>query len=1273
MESLDPYIAHDRRQAMARGAQLPDRASGAALFADISGFTPLTEALVRAFGPQRGAEELARQLNLIYDALIDQVEQYRGSVLGFSGDAITCWFDDAGADAMEGPLAPAALRATAAALAMQRAIQTPSSITGAGGVALAIKAAVTAGAVRRFLIGATDIQIIDVLAGETVQRLAAAEHQAEKGEVLIDEPAAALLGEQVSILAWRDDQDSGARFASVGALTTPVAATPWPSLAPDALSDDATRPWLLPPVYARLASGMGEFLTELRPAAALFLRFGGIDYDGDEQAQPKLDGYIQRAQRILARYDSFLLQLTIGDKGSYFYAAFGAPLAHEDDTVRAVAAALELRDLRMPFITDVQIGISQGRMRTGAYGSATRRIYGVLGDDVNMAARLMQHAAPGQALASQTVLGATANAFDWEAQEPLRVKGKAQPVTVFRLIAAQERRSFRLHEPKYALPMVGRAAELALIERTLELALLGRGQIVGITAEAGMGKSRLLAEAIRLTRRRQVLGYGGECQSYGANASYLVWHAIWRSFFALDGSWPAAEQIQALERQLIEIDPALLPRLPLLGAILNLTIGDNELTEKFDAKLRKESLEALLVDCLRARARATPLLLVLEDCHWLDPLSHDLLDVIGRAIADVPVLIVLAYRPVQVQRLLAPRVAQLGHFTEVALDTLPADAIAQLVRRKLGQIYGEGAELAPGIVGQISDRAQGNPFYIEELLNYLHDRGVTPQQTAALGQIELPTSLHSLILSRIDQLSENQKTLLKVASVIGRLFRAAMLWGVYTQFGNQERARADLQALRDLDLTPLDTPEPELAYLFKHILTQEVAYETLPFAMRATLHDQIGQYIERTSADRLDQTLDLLAYHYDRSENAAKQREYALRAGEAAQAAYANAAAISYYRRVLPLLDEAERVPVLLRLGQVLELVGEWQAADGADREAVALTERLNDAAGQAQAQRALGWLLRKRGEYAEAETWMASARERFEQLGDPAGVSRVLADVGEVYRLQGRLAEARGHYDRSLALATSIADLPARRAARAHALRGAGTVVTWQGDYAAARALSEESLALRRELGDEPGVAVLLNNLGIVARFQGDLAGARRMNAESLALFRRLGDRWATGQLLNNQACVASDQGDYAEARTLLNESLFIRRQIGDRAGLALSLNTLADVVIDEGDYPAARPLLDESLAISRELGDQTALAYLVEDYAGVAAAEARPEDSLRLAGFAAALRDAIGAPLPPAELARVERMIAPAHAALPERGAQALADGRSLTLDGALALAVR
>jgi adenylate cyclase len=1266
-ESPLAYIPTDRRHALARGDDLPRRSTGAALFADISGFTPLTEALVQALGPQRGAEELLVELNRIYDALMEQLDDLRGSVLTYSGDAMTCWFDDSGDGGWdETAAAPSAVqRALACGLAMQQAMRrfAEVSIAGFGTVTLAIKVAVAVGPVVRYVVGDPTISVIDVMAGETLQRLAAAEHHAEPGDVIIDQPAADLLGDTIDIVEWRDDPDSGALFAVVGATHSAVPSDPWPALADGAVPGDLVSEWLIPPVAERLSSGMGEFLTELRPAVALFVRFEGIDYDHDHEAEQQLDQFIRSVQTILHRYDSYILQITVGDKGSYINAAFGAPVAHGDDAQRAAAAAIELRELRVPAIAAVQIGIAQGRTRAGACGGTTRRQYCVMGDVVNLSARLMQRADPDEIVADQPVRRATEANMVWEDLPPYTPKGKSQPVFPSRLVGERERQTTRLHLPDYALPVVGRQREFELIVSRAELALSGAGQIAGIVGEAGIGKSRLLAEVMRRLREREILEFGGECQSYGVNASYLVWHNIWRAFFGLDATRSVGEQIGHLERQLRDIDQRLVDRTPLLGAVVNIPIPDNELTESFDSALRKASLESLLVRCLRHRAHRTPMLLVLEDCHWLDPLSHDLLEVLGRATVDVPVMIIITYRPAVALHLEAPRISLLEHFTHVQLDDLPMDELAQLITTKLQQLYGADVEPSPELVVEMSARAQGNPFYLEELLNYLKDRGIDPQEPDALLRLDLPNSLYSLILGRIDQLTEDQRTVLKVASVIGRLFQVAMLYGVYRPPDDQGRLLQDLTTLAELDLTALDSPEPELAYLFKHVLTQEVAYETLSFATRAVLHDHIGQFIEAKFPDTIDQQLDLLAHHFDHSENMAKRREYLRRAGEAAQASSANVSAISYYERVLPLLSGRDHLDVLLEFGQVLELVGDWARAETANREALAVAELLSDVPGRARAQQALGVLDRKRGAYPAAVLWSTGARDSYEQLGDAAGMSRAIAEIGEVHRMQGRYDEARANYDHSLEIAQQDADPEQRDAASAHALKGAATVAAWHGDYQAAWALNQQSLDIRRRLADKPGVAVLLNNLGVVARFQHDLDTARRMNDESLALFREIGDQWAVGQLLNNQACVAADQGDHDVAQDLLNESLAIRRQLGDRSGMALSLNTLADVLIDIGQYLDAEPLLDESMAIDRELGDQTAIAYLIEDYAGVAAARGQYGRALRLAAFAATLREQNGVSLPPNEQERVDRMILPARQMLVGDAAErAWADGREL-----------
>ena len=1226
MEALHAYIPFDRRQSLAEGSTLSDRMQGAALFADISGFTPLTEALARELGPQRGAEELTLHLNRVYDALITQLDRYGGSVINFSGDAITCWFDRGG----DLPADLPAQRAVASALAMQEAISQLASIVIPNGqtISLAMKAAVATGSTRRFLVGDPQIQLVDTLAGSILDQLSSAEHQAQKGEVLADMETVNQLGERLQISEWRE-AGSREQFCVVRGLTCVVPAAPWPALPEGAIREELARPWLLPAVYERLRKGQGEFVAELRPNVALFLLFAGIDYDGDEQAGAKLDSFVVHVQRTLARYEASLIQLTIGDKGSYLSAAFGAPLAHEDDPVRALSAALDLRVPPFDFIRDIQIGISRGRMRTGAYGSATCRTYGMMGDDVNLSARLMQAARPGQILVNKTVCQGISEGFLWEELEPIRVKGKTEPISIYGLLGKKEQSVVRLQEPRYTLPMVGRQEELGRIELLLEEALRGRGQLVGITGEAGLGKTRLVAEVIHLANERQVTGYGGECQSYGKNISYLVWQSIWRSFFNLDPSGKLDEQTGSLERHLARIDPGLVPRLPLLGAVLNLPLPDNDLTRSFDAKLRKTSLESLLADCLRARAREQPLLIVLEDTQWLDPLSIDLLQVIGRTIASLPVLLILAYRPPQVPQEQALPVSRLANFTELELAEFSTEEAKWLIQLKLKQLSGNQSKASPELVRRLTERAEGNPFYIEELLNYLNDRGHDPNDTRALEQLELPTSLHSLILSRIDQLSESQKITLKVASVIGRLFRAAMLWGTYPQLGDEHSVVTDLDTMSKMDLVALETPEPELTYFFKHIVTQEVAYESLPFGTRAMLHEQIGRFIERAYARSLDQYIDLLAHHYYRSTDEAKKREYLLKAGEAAQRNYANSGAIDYYKRLLPLVPQKEQIPILLKLGKVLELVGEWDEAGQLYRQILEMAEEMGDRQVRAWGQAAQGELFSKQGLYPEAAAWLKDARTTFEELGDQAGVGQ--------------------------------------------SLHSAGSLAARQGDFEPARMLYEQSLEIRRQLGDKPNIGHLLNNLGILARFRGQYELSRSLHEEGLAIRREVGDKWSIANSLNNIGNLALDEDNFPEARARLEEALALLRQVGDRWAIGNALNNLGNVARAQGDYEFARSLYRESMEIIQEFGDKRALAYLLEDIGLLAALQKMPERALNLIGSASELRLEIGSPLSATEQAKIESILAPVHQMLDEIAqATAIGRGKSMGLEQAIQYAL-
>jgi adenylate cyclase len=1156
--SLDVYIPQDRRSALARGTTLPEHASGAVLFADVSGFTALTEALDRTLGSRRGAEVLTRQINAVYDALIAEVDRFGGSVISFAGDAITCWF--AGV--------PAPARACACALALQIAMQAFAVIPLPDGdtSTLELKVVITSGSTRRFLVGDPTIQLLDALAGAPLARLAVGEQLAVRGEVLIDAPTAAAISAPAQIGLWRIAPETGERFAVLHALPKPVAPQPLSGL-DRRLQDDVVQPWLLPAVYEHHQAGLGAFLTELRPAVVLFLRFSGIDFEGDPNAGAKLAAFIRRVQAILARYEGVLLQLTIGDKGNYLYAGFGAPVAHEDDAVRAARTAMDWRalPLELPFLQPLHVGISRGVLRVGAYGGISRRTYGVLGDEVNVAARLMQHAAPGEILISGRVQQALA-AFDLEPIGPISLKGMPEALPVFRLRGERER-PVRLTEPVYALPIIGRRTELDLLSEKLDLALAGHGQIVGITADAGMGKSRLVAEVIRLARQRVMRCFGGACQSYGTNTPYLVWGSVWRAFFDLDPSWPLRKQARMLEGTLEELAPERVEALPLLGPLLDLPLEENTFTRLLEPELRQSTLHALLLDCLCAAARSAAddgsgLLFVLEDLHWIDAASHDVLERIAQAIPDLPVLIVLAYRPPDPVRLQTPRIEALSHFRHIALGPLTTAEVEQVIRAKLAQLLPERkGVVTSALIARISERAQGNPFYVEELLNYLRDRGIDPQDTAAIESLDLPASLHSLILSRIDQLRSRQQAELKVASVIGRLFRFAWLHGAYPTLGDLAPLKADLDELARLELTPLDTPDPELAYLFKHIVTQEVAYDSLTAAARATLHEQLALYLEQLAGGATERYLDLLAYHYDRSDNLVKRREYLWRAGQAAGQRFANDAALDYLSRALeltPATDALARYDLLMAREEVYDRQG-VRGAQAQDLDALeALAALLDD-------------------DIRRAEIGVRRALFAY-RTGDLAGAVRLAAQAATLAEIVG---------------------------AEAITLRAYGRwawALVYQGEYEAARIQAETSLRLARALSDRQGEATALTLLGVAADSLGDYAGARIVYEQALAIQREIGDRRGEGSTLGNLGQLAWFQGQYVQSQAYAEQSLRIYREVGDQRGEALALCDLADAALIQGDVLTARSSYEHSRQIAQAIGDRvlegTTLTNLGESY---------------------------------------------------------------------------
>jgi class 3 adenylate cyclase/tetratricopeptide (TPR) repeat protein len=900
---------------------LPDRVRGAVLLADVSGFTPLTVAAARELGLQRGAEEVTHHLGRIYGSLIAQVHRYLGSVISFAGDAITCWFDqDKGR------------RATACALAMQQFMTDYASLTTPAGTAIpfGIKIAVMAGAARRFVVGSPQVQMIDVLAGRLLERMAFAEQQLDSGEVVLGAEIMGELGNLAQVETWRATPQ-GESFALVTGLAEPVPPDPWPDLPP--LAPKATRGWLLPSIRQRLVGGEALLLAELRTAIPCFLKFSGIDYDGDADACAKLDAFTRWVQTVAAHYEGHLAQLTMGDKGNCMYILFGAPVSHADDAARVVSAALELRapPAELDFVRDIQIGVSQGQMYVGSYGGPVRRTYSGLGIAVNLASRLTGQAAPGQILVSKRIADAAEGAgYTFEPLEEIQFKGIPEPLTVFAASGKRRRRMGHLLRHRPSLPMVGREAERAVLSEQLRDLQAGQSGCCIVDGEAGIGKTRLVDDLREQAQALGVVTLVGAGDAVEHTTAYYAWRSIFRALFELDEfEFPSdRDEFQQQVLAYVEGDAYLAERIPLLDVVLPLNLPDNELTAQMMGEVRAENTREVLVRVLkRAQREAGSLLLVLDDAYWLDSASWALMAAVRQRVH--PLLLVLAMRPL-VETVPAEyeqlRSAQDARY--LRLEVLPQDDIFSLVCQRL-----EARALTPGVAALIYEKAEGHPFFSEELACALHDTGLLDidaegtcclSPTAGDGEaLAFPDTIQAVITGRIDRLPPGQQVALKVASVIGRIFAFRILRAVYPGETGRPKLADYLDKLERREITLRHSPPPDLTYIFKHNITHQVAYNLMLFSHRRELHQQIARWYEQTFAQDLAPFYPLLAHHWVSAEETEKAFDYLEKAGEQALQSYVSEEAIAFFNQALALddqtgrrVDTARRARWELRLGE---------------------------------------------------------------------------------------------------------------------------------------------------------------------------------------------------------------------------------------------------------------------------------------------------------------------------------------------------------------------
>jgi class 3 adenylate cyclase/tetratricopeptide (TPR) repeat protein len=910
---LASALPMDRRLALAAGSSLPEQCAGAIVKADLSGFSSLANRLGYALGPKLGAEELASCVDGIFAAMIEQLHAYGGSIIGFAGDAVTCWFDERRGGASE--------RATAAGLGLERRVAEFGGQAARDGEPLGISArvGVAAGPARRVVVGDPSSRVVDLIIGGTVARAAAAERAAKGGEVFAAPEVVETLAPRLQAVP------AVGPFARVIALDGPVPRDSFDSALSSArLSEDALRPWHHPAVLARLLAG-DELLTDLRTAAALFVRFGGIDYDSDPEAGTRLDELVRLVQHSLDRYEAMLVDVTSDERGSYACCIVGAPVSHHDNVLRAVDAALDMIDAarKAERAEQLQIGVSYGRVWAGTYGTAIRSCYAARGDAVNLAARLMDHALAAEVLVTREVAESVAASHDTEMIGGVELKGQSTPLDVARLLGRQQRPTAPAGARRVP-PLVGRRAELDVVASTLAEAATGASRAVVIRGESGVGKSRLLqavaaeAEALGF---RVVVAAGSAIEQ---SSPYLGWRAVIGELLGISGHTLTPSDV---DRLLEPLGTEGLEQAALLAGVLSFAAPETELTRWMAPTARQENTQRLLARLFEAHRGSAPLLLVLDDLQWLDSASCDLIVRLLRTSERLAV--VSAVRPE------AP--AAQANFD--ALNATPKARAIDLGPLDVGDALAlvtaalDVDDLPAPVARLVAERGGGQPFYSLELAHALRDVGVLELQGrqaqlrpgADLDALEFPETVETVIASRVDRLPVQVQAALKIASVLHQTFTPDLLHEIGG--GVAATVADDLIELEARDLLARDAASG--GYTFKHVLIRDVVYGRLLYAQKRTLHRRAAQVYERGGTAPAG----VLAHHWERAGDAGRAIDALELAGEAALQAGAFRECANFVARAIALTDGRWPADVLdagsspFLVPQLRRAGWEWRAA----------------------------------------------------------------------------------------------------------------------------------------------------------------------------------------------------------------------------------------------------------------------------------------------------------------------------------------------------------
>ncbi len=1058
---------------------------GVFLFGDVSGFTPLSEKLKAL--KQEGAEIITNLINALFTDLVGVLFDHGGTLLKFGGDALLGLFPAQTDEEM----VAAALHAAQAALAMQEVLQKEqfSNIQVLEGKhTLRIKCGISAGPYFAAHIG-TPPSNIDangtmafVTTGTTVNLAEEAEGHANPEEVAMTDTVKVLLGDRVQTgPASKEPDDHFFRLISAPQLGANAARLEMRELSEgDTISKityfverlDRLTPYLSDELVSRIVSApkIVRIIPENRPVTMMFANYKGISKliekmgDSDPDLITRhLNDYFVHMVSIVEKYEGNLArmdQYAVGDRLVIF---FGAPRAHEDDAVRAVTTALEMQEAaRKNFSAlrtatgvyrfEQRVGINTGYLFAGNVGVPNlRQEYTLMGDDINMAARLMSNATWGSIFISKNTKEQVEAFFELENLGEIKVKGKEIRIPTFKILGQRDEIGRTRGFEEGETPLVGRRAQLESLQKSgRDFLNSRRGQIVTIIGNSGLGKSRLLREVRSwLTgqeQARDLLWIEVRAMSFSEQMSYWMASEAIRGLLNLDSKANQDDTLYALsERCEALFGSEAMNSTPYLAHMMGLDLGEEwAWVKKLDPKVRQKQIFRTAANFFATSAKEHPLIIALDDLHWADEASLALFEHLLDATDKAAIMFCLIFRPRRDKgcwKLRDRAEAEYPHrYNEVTLDPLSLELSSQLL-----SLLSPGAEFNPETRAEILDKAAGNPFYLEEVVRSLRETGAVErdphnpgqwQATSRISEIKVPSTLQAAIVARIDRLNEDSRMALQAAAVIGREFR-------FHLFSNLIQAEAEInfwlaQLERGGLVQPAEISEDPL-YNFPDALVQEVAYDSLLVQNRRQLHGRVADVVDellKREAEETQQDIEqlhyknceLLAYHFKRSDRPEQAIPFLEIAAQKAQNNYANDTAIHYYQQLLEIRqktgDQAGQARALLSMGKIAYEIGDFERARPWLQQAAALNQQIGDLQNEGWSVMYLGMVDLKQANYAEAATYHSQALDSAHQRGDQFQEGIHLTNLARVNMRLGQYDLALEQFQRSLEMKRQVNDL---------------------------------------------------------------------------------------------------------------------------------------------------------------------------------------------------------------------------------------------------------